>query len=524
MRPPRTTIAALLIRLNREEKVTLVVVTHSVKLAARLGTVLELHDGRLQEGGRLMSLWLLVIRSLRFYWRTNVAVLLAVVVATGVLTGALAVGDCVQYTLRRTVEVRLGRTEFAVVPQNRYFRAALADDLDKQLDGAVVAPILQVTGLVANATGSRRINRVEVLGVDDRFYAIGPGDNPWSDEGSGTVVVSEAVADRLDVAVGDEILLRVEKPGVMPRDVPLASDADRTVAFRLTVAAIAGDTTFGRFDLKANQTASLNVFVPLAWLGAQIEQGGRANALLAGGLGDVGAADQLQVALEEAWTLADAALELRPLESQDVLELRSRRIFIDESIGREASNADANACGVMTYFVNEIRLGEQATPYSMVAAVAPGKDADGLIPPKMQAEEIIINQWLADDLAAQVGDTVDLTYYLIGAKRELYERTSRLTVIEIVPLEGAAADPTLMPDFPGLADAENCRDWEPGIPVDLDKIRPKDEALLGRPSGDAQSLHLPAGRTEPLAQPLRQSDGGTLSAAGRPGTADRLRH
>ena len=32
-----------------------------------------------------------------------------------------------------------------------------------------------------------------------------------------------------------------------------------------------------------------------------------------------------------------------------------------------------------------------------------------------------------------------------------------------------------MPDFPGLADAESCRDWEPGTPVDLDSIRKQDE-------------------------------------------------
>ena len=32
-----------------------------------------------------------------------------------------------------------------------------------------------------------------------------------------------------------------------------------------------------------------------------------------------------------------------------------------------------------------------------------------------------------------------------------------------------------MPEFPGLADVDNCRDWETGIPVDLDKIRTKDE-------------------------------------------------
>ena len=55
-----------------------------------------------------MSFWRLVAQSARFYWRTNAAVLLAVVVATGVLTGALAVGDSVRFTLGKTLEARLG--------------------------------------------------------------------------------------------------------------------------------------------------------------------------------------------------------------------------------------------------------------------------------------------------------------------------------------------------------------------------------------------------------------------------------
>ena len=32
-----------------------------------------------------------------------------------------------------------------------------------------------------------------------------------------------------------------------------------------------------------------------------------------------------------------------------------------------------------------------------------------------------------------------------------------------------------MPQFPGLSDSENCRDWEPGVPVDLEGIRDVDE-------------------------------------------------
>ncbi len=45
-------IAELLIRLNRDDGVTLIVVTHSSKLASRVGDVMELHNGLLTDGGR----------------------------------------------------------------------------------------------------------------------------------------------------------------------------------------------------------------------------------------------------------------------------------------------------------------------------------------------------------------------------------------------------------------------------------------------------------------------------------------
>lgn len=45
-------VAALLIQLNREQGVTLVVVTHSLALANRLGRVVEVREGKLMEGPR----------------------------------------------------------------------------------------------------------------------------------------------------------------------------------------------------------------------------------------------------------------------------------------------------------------------------------------------------------------------------------------------------------------------------------------------------------------------------------------
>jgi ABC-type antimicrobial peptide transport system permease subunit len=440
-----------------------------------------------------MSLWRLVARSLRFYWRTNAAVFLAVIVATGVLTGALAVGDCVHYTLARILQARLGDVEFAASASGRFFRAALADDLQRDVGGDIAA-VLQIPGMIANDEGSRRVNQVRVLGVDERFFTLGSGRDPFPPTAGEGVVLSEAVAKRLDTAVGGEVLLRIEKVGTMPRDVPLVSDADRTIAFRLKVLAVADESAFARFDLAANQAAPLNVFVLQSWLAEKIGQPGRGNMLLAAGRKPGGIADELNAAVKKVWEPADAGIELACLAEPNAMELRSRRIFIEESLGREAMKADPSAAGILTYFVNEIRLGGRATPYSMVAAL----DADygDLLPPGMRGDEIVVNQWLADDLGARVGDTIDLAYYVMGVGRALREERGQFRVVRIVPLEGAARDPSLMPAFPGLADVDNCRDWEPGIPIDLDTIRPKDEQYWDEYRGTPKAfITLEAGRS-----------------------------
>jgi putative ABC transport system permease protein len=214
----------------------------------------------------------------------------------------------------------------------------------------------------------------------------------------------------------------------------------------------------------------------MAWLQAQLGLTGRADMLLVAqnkqAALTVARADE---SVKQFWRLADAGLELRRLEQQGALELRSSRIFIDEPLTEAALNASSDSVGILTYFVNELRFGDKTTPYSMVTAMGESEQTKSLIASDMKDDEIVINQWLANDLGAGVGDTIELTYFVVGPMRKLQEQKSRFKVRTIVPVEGLAADRELMPNFPGLADADNCRDWEPGIPIDLDKIRKRDE-------------------------------------------------
>ncbi len=476
----------------------------------------------------------LVSRGLRFYWRTHLGVAAGAAVAAAVLVGALVVGDSVRGSLRAMALARLGQTRLALSSHDRFFRAELAEELAGEM--GAVAPVLRLEGMAVSDAGARA-NGMQLLGVDERFWRLGGAKLLLDPAATDQVVLNGRLARQLQVGVGQTVLLRAEKPGLMPREAPMSTESGASVAFRLTVAAIATDADFGRFDLRANQLAPYNAFVPLAWLGEKIGRVGRANVLLVGP-GPAGP-EAAQASLRSHWRLADAELELRRLPDRGVLELRSGQVFLDPAAVRAALAAAPEATKVLTYFVNEIRAGDRATPYSMVAAVgappavpasAPAATAAapplaGLLPPDMADDEILINTWLAEDLGARPGESVELSYFVLGPMRKLEVRSSRFRVRAVVELAGLAADRELMPDFPGLADVANCRDWQPGVPIDLEKIRKKDEqyweSYRGTPKafvtlragqrvwanrfGELTGLRWPAGRYAPgeLAEAIR---------------------
>lgn len=438
-----------------------------------------------------MNRWTIIFRSLWFYRRTHLGVLLGAAVAAAVLTGALAVGDSVRDTLHSQAMSRLGKVRLAMTPADAFFRTQLAADIGRQLS-APTAAVLQLPATASLPDGTARANQIVALGVDDDFWKLGPG-GAGSALAPGKVVLSQSLARQLHAEPGKTIIVRVQKPSLLPRDAPLSSDeADETsFSANLTVSAIADDAQFGRFGLQPSQAAALNAFVPRAWLQEKAQQAGRANVLLVGG-GDLAAARQ---AVAEHWQLADAGLELRPVPALGMLELRSSAIFLSDAIIAAARKAQPDALGVLTYFVNEIRCGDKTTPYSMVSAIgplegaqnpaanegrqatqtasAPAGESVGDVP----SGDIIINDWEAADfgLAADRPADIELTYYVLGPMRELLTRKTTFRLRGVVPMTGLAGDRTLMPRFPGLADSENCSDWKAGIPIDFKKIRPKDE-------------------------------------------------
>lgn len=147
----------------------------------------------------------------------------------------------------------------------------------------------------------------------------------------------------------------------------------------------------------------------------------------------------------------------------------------------------------LTYFVNELRAGDgsdakaNATPYSMVTAIDAA--ASGFVNPKLADGEIQITRWLADDLGVAPGAKVTVKYFVMGERRQLVEKARTFTVAApILELTEPQLNTSWMPDFPGLSDKANCRDWKPGFDFDATRMRDKDQDYWTKFSGTPKAF------------------------------------
>jgi putative ABC transport system permease protein len=417
-----------------------------------------------------MTRWTVIARSLRYYWRSQLGVLLGTAVASMVLTGSLLVGASVKATLRQQAMARVGQADAAVLGGERFFRDALASET-----GPAVAPVLLLRASVSRVDGGGRINQAQLLGVDTRFWSMAPKPVSGIDTG---LHISQRTASQLGLRQGDTVVLRVEKPALFSRDAPLSGEESQMVALRLPVAGIVTDMQFGRFGLQASQVPPFNLFLPLHELQEKLGMPGRANVLLAPGV----SAREMEQSVTAHWQLEDAGLELRTLSTPTGLELRSPRVFL----GAAEAAAAPKGVDALTYLVNEMSSASGAIPYSMVTALDAA--GSGFLPAELSVDEIVLNQWTAEDLRVGVGDSVTLKYFTMGDRRQLQESSRSFKVLAVLPMDEPQLNGSWMADFPGLSDQRNCRDWKPGFDMDPTRFREKDEAYWQKYRGTPKAF------------------------------------
>ena len=417
-----------------------------------------------------MGYFKLIFRGLVYYRRTNLGVLLGAALGTAILVGALVVGDSVKYSLKQLAIKRLGQTDLAIFSADRFFTRSLAEDLDATAK-FTATPILRLNGMVSQPGNGGQLNSIQVVGVTPGFWDFAPQPvKKTIDVGAAQVAINRQLAESLDVEVGDTILLKVQKPSLIPGDLALTAKAASVVGIRVQVQHILDAAQFGSFSLDTTQIIPPTAFIDHELLSKELNIADRANVMLVKVAGnDLEApAATLNNALKEHLHLHDAGLRLVDLPESNQIELRSSRIFIAPEVANAAFAVDQSAKGVLTYFVNAFRSADRLTPYSFVSAPPPAA-----MKMDLAKDEILITDWLAADLGVEPGDQIDVDYYLPSEGQGLSEKTAEFQVAGIIPLD--PQQQRRVPAIPGLTDTENCRDWDPGIPIELDRIRPEDE-------------------------------------------------
>jgi putative ABC transport system permease protein len=436
----------------------------------------------------------LVLRSVRHYWRINLAVVLGVGVAVSALAGALVVGDSVRASLRDLALSRLGRADHLVTAAN-LFTQQLADRVGSaptyKAAWAGPVPVLALEGVVTHERTNARAGSVQVYGVDDRFWEFN-GISGVSGPAARDAYVGPALARELGAAPGDALLLRLQKPSAIPAGVIQGRRDEPGRAIRLSMARVLERDQLGEFSPRPQQGPARTIFVPLDRLQRDLDLPHRVNMMLAAERGTTRSdAESFGSSIERAADLADLGVRVRPLKDES-MAVESDAGLLTGAVERGATEA-ARAIGiepvpVLTYLATAIKANGRETPYSLVSAL-PESVVKSQIPnpesqtrvenPKSQGADgvppIWLTQWTADDLAARPGDRVTLDFYLWSDDEGLTTGSKEFAVAGVMPMAGLAVDADLTPEYPGLSTSADIGDWDPPFPVDLKRVRQKDE-------------------------------------------------
>ena len=488
----------------------------------------------------------LILRSLTHHWRSNLAIVLGVAAATAVLSGALMVGDSMRGSLRELTLDRLANVDQLVVSDG-FFREDLASDL-KKLDvveqhyDQVVPVIFFPGGTVQNEQGQGHSSNVTVFGAHPEFVELDAPDSwPMPVPTGDHVAINQALADDLGITAADvqagkvTLTLRIPKRGQLPSDSSLGKKDDLIESLvGLTVDFILPTSGLGRFGLHPTQADPLNIYVPIDLLQDALSRTvlkhksstRQANMLmLSSSDGDLIPAEvtrelneSMRPALEDVGLILKRATLKFDGDSNaddsnqetvfDYWTLSSDRLVMNDSVAAAVQKTFPDAKPVFTYLANDIRdedsAEESGIPFSMVASIdfddsfQPISAVSGKPIQQPNDDQIVINEWAANDLQFEVGDKIRLTYFEPeSSDGKQVERTTIFTLTDVAKLvepaeapvvrrrgnmipavyddrPSVANDMDLTPEVPGLTDAASIENWD--LPFETaDKIRPEDD-------------------------------------------------
>lgn len=441
----------------------------------------------------LRSLGGLAVRLAKQWARPVAALAAACGIVAATIVGAVGVGESMQTGLARLALSRLGGIEAALVAEG-FFR----EDLASELAASVGPSVKLVPGLVLDVivdrpaqAGQPRLSmratllaceNPAVLGFEPAMDTLDPS----------AVAINPRLARSLEAEAGGPLIVRVPERSAAPADSPLGRRTLASSGRRFEQTVLLPADGVSRFSLRPSQVTEALAVTSLEVAQGILKVGKVANVIFAvpaeaGDDEDRSAADRLRLSLRPQ--LADYGLSLEQVESGATLRLVSDRLILPDEADRAAEVVLAARGGSpsLIFLSTSIDVANGSIPYSTIAGVigthlASGdlRDRDGQLPP-LEDGTILINRWMADDLAEQrrdaagavaVGEMLTVRSFepeTLHGKVE--ERSDAFRIAGVVEMEGAAVARDLVPEVAGVTDEDSISDWDPPFPFEASRVR-----------------------------------------------------
>ncbi|MBM4070929.1 MAG: ABC transporter permease [Planctomycetes bacterium] len=188
-------------------------------------------------------------------------------------------------------------------------------------------------------------------------------------------------------------------------------------------------------------------------------------------------------------------------KNRPYLSLESRQMFLEPAIARAVASVaePASMIGIgswffdkfvffaptLVYLADGISDGKNDVSYAVVGAIDDwGPPPLGPLPTAtdlLSEDEIILITWPGSPLHTSRGERIKIDYYAPNDHGQLDKKSALFKVKEVLPLAGMLDDPDLTPEFPGITDKLDMKNWEkPPFPFDKNRIQPSDDEYWKR--------------------------------------------
>ena len=404
---------------------------------------------------RKVTKYRLLWRSVQYYWKTILLITIGIIIGTTVITGSMIIGKSVPQSLLDNAVARIGKVDYAL-RSTKLFTQKFVENVRKSYPENQFASALMLSGVTKHSQIT--IPQVNVLGVDEQFAMFYNSDLQLKKR---EVAINETLAKDLKIKEDQRLLLYIYRSSFVPTETLFARKnfEDNVYTLRVKVVAILPDQGMGGFRLDANPQMPRNVFISQDDLAEQIDRKNYVNTLLVSGkpITDV----------RRYLSCEDLGIYFRLENNHRFIQSKNFVFHEYELAGIKKALEHEEIRFASVYVVNKIKNGDEMAAYAMIGGM------EGLEIPE---GEVFVNSWLAEDLKLGGNNgVVEFEYFVPTNGGRLLTKTLTLRATRQLAMDDHVVSSKLVPEFEGLTNADNIRDWNVPFEVDLSAVSDRDE-------------------------------------------------